>query len=99
VRDAFPAEENVFVGDVSGSIGFVENLRARAEPVDFAVGFLDAVAIAIVGIVDAATGFDFTLGIPDVGIGAASSMSPKARPFPEAKSEGWATRKIVAFLV
>jgi hypothetical protein len=67
--DAFPAKIHILVGDVSGSIGFVENLRACAEPVDFTVGFLDAVAVAIVGVVHAATGFDFAFGIPHVGVG------------------------------
>jgi hypothetical protein len=67
--DEFPAEVNVFVGDVSGSIGFIEDLRAGAVPVDFAIGFLDAVAVAIVGVVHAAAGFDFAFGIPHVGVG------------------------------
>jgi hypothetical protein len=66
--DAFPAEVNVFVGDIAGSVRFIEDLRAGAIPVDFAVGFLDAVAIAVVGVVQPARRLDLALGVPHVRV-------------------------------
>ena len=66
--DALAAEEDVLVGDVAGGIGFVEDFGARAVPIDFAAGFLDAIAVAIVGVVNTGGGFDFAFGIPGVGI-------------------------------
>jgi len=66
--DAFPAEVNVFVGDIAGSVRFIEDLRACAEPVDFAVGFLDAVAIAVVGVVQPARRLDLAFSIPHIGV-------------------------------
>ena len=66
--NAFAAEENVFVGDVAAQIRLVENFRARAVPIDFAVGFFDAVAIAVVSIVHTSGGFNFTFGVPAVGV-------------------------------
>jgi hypothetical protein len=47
----FAAEENVFVGDIAAGIGFVEDFGACTVPVDFSIGFLDAVAVTVVGVV------------------------------------------------
>src|ERR1700730_17670519 len=55
-RDTFSAEENILVDDVAAQIGFVQNFGGRAVPVDFAVRFLDAVTVAVVGVVHARGG-------------------------------------------
>ena len=66
--DAFAAEENVLVGEIAGGIGFVEDFGARAVPINLAIGFLDSIAVAIVGVVNAGGGLDFAFGVPGVGI-------------------------------
>jgi hypothetical protein len=89
VGDAFPAKIHILVGDVSGSVRFIEDLRAGAVPVDFAIGFLDTVAIAVVGVVHPATGFDFAFGIPYVrvsDIGFFISWRPTLAPSVQSKS-------------
>ena len=49
MSNSFAAKINVFVGEVAGGIGLVENFGARAVPIDFAARFLDAIPIAVVG--------------------------------------------------
>ena len=75
---ALTVEVNVFaeggVGGAAGGIGFVENFAAGSVPVDLAVGFLDAVAVTVVGVVHAAAGLHFGFGVPGVGGGDIGSL-------------------------
>ena len=43
---------------------------ASSVPVDFAVGFLHAVAVTVVGVVHARGSFDLAFSVPGIGIGA-----------------------------
>ncbi len=51
--DAFAAKENVLlergIRDAAGEVRFVQGIAAHAVPVDGAIRFLDAFAVAVVG--------------------------------------------------
>ncbi len=49
--DAFGAEEDELVGDVAGGVRLVEDGGAGAVPVELDAVFLDAIAVAVVGVV------------------------------------------------
>jgi len=67
--DALAAEEDVLGGGVAGAIGFGEDVAARAVPIKLAVGFIDAAAVAVIGIINAAGRLELAFGIPGVGKG------------------------------
>src|SRR6266704_2171816 len=64
--DALAAEKDEFIRDVSGGIAFVQNVARSPIPVELAIGFLHAAAIAVVGIGNASGSLQFTLRIPDI---------------------------------
>jgi hypothetical protein len=65
--DALPAKENIFVErrvrGAASKIGFIERVAACSIPVDGAVGFLDAFAVAVVTVGDAGCGGEMVFSI------------------------------------
>jgi hypothetical protein len=66
--DALATEVNVLVGEIAGGIGFVEDFCAGAVPVEFAAGFLEAIAVAVVRVSDTGGSLDLAFGVPGVGV-------------------------------
>jgi hypothetical protein len=49
--DALASEENILGGGVARSIGFGQDVAARAIPIEFAASLGDAAAVAVIEIV------------------------------------------------
>ena len=73
--DTFVVEEKIFaetgVVRVPARVGFIEWVGAKTIPIQFSVGFLHALAIAIVNITDARGGDQLVLRVVNVGGGRA----------------------------
>src|SRR5208282_4209570 len=59
---AFAAEEDIFGRGVVRAVGFGENFVPRAVPVKLTTGFVDAAAVAVVGIRNARRGLHLAFG-------------------------------------
>jgi len=74
--DALAAEENVFIEagvvGVALGVGFVEGIAAHPVPIEFAVGFLHALAVAVISVIHAAGGDEVVFGVESVLVGAGS---------------------------
>src|SRR5712664_1237737 len=66
--DALAAEEHVFVRDVSGGVGLIKRVRAHAVPIELAVGFRDALAVAVVSVGNSGGGRELVFGVVDVSV-------------------------------
>lgn len=72
--DARVAEEYVFVEarvvGIAGEVSFIERVGACAIPIQFAVGFLDAAAVAVIQVGHTSGRSELAFGIPYVGVDA-----------------------------
>src|SRR5579883_2060218 len=61
--DALASKENILGGGVARSIGFGQDVAARAIPIERTARFGDA-AVAVIEIARASGGFELALGVP-----------------------------------
>src|SRR5579885_3157868 len=62
--DALASKENILGGGVARSIGFGQDVAARAIPIERTARFGDAAAVAVIEIARASGGFELALGVP-----------------------------------
>src|SRR5262249_16804372 len=62
--DALATKENVFVLGVARGVGLGKDLAARTVPIELAARFLDAAAVAVIGVSDACGGLHLAFGVP-----------------------------------
>jgi hypothetical protein len=64
--DALAAEEDVFVNEVAGEVGFVEGVTVVAVPIERAAGLLNALAVAVVFVRDSRGSDELVFGVVGV---------------------------------
>jgi hypothetical protein len=71
-RDSFTSKENIFICCGTGSVCLREYFAARAVPVELAVGFGDAAAIAVIAVADTGGGLKLAFAVPCIGVNGIS---------------------------
>src|SRR5260221_12440531 len=56
-------KENVFGGGIAGCVGFGKRVGHHAVPIEFAVRFLDALSVAVVGVGNTGSAGELIFGV------------------------------------